>query len=111
MAALRAKRSCTAACTLRRNVRKRLWRASLSCSYLTIKNVSGYDTTTYTGSIFSIGTAFGGIRSGWINIRNSGRKGGALAAGAYDVEASPDTEFILLENVADACRDRQSGSQ
>jgi hypothetical protein len=72
---------------------------ALSCSYLTIKNVSGYDTTTYTGSIFSIGTAPGGIRSGWINIRNSGRKGGGLAAGAYDVEASSDTEFILLENV------------
>jgi hypothetical protein len=71
----------------------------LSCSYLTIENVSGYDTTTYTGSIFSIGTAPGGVRSGWINIRNSGRRGGVLAAGAYDVEASSDTEFILLENV------------
>jgi hypothetical protein len=65
---------------------------------LHVRNVHDYDATTYTAPLFRVATnATSGLRSRFVQIVNSGRRGGALGAGVFD--ASIDAAYTTLIGV------------
>jgi hypothetical protein len=59
-----------------------------------VDNVTDYDaTSTYTGDVIRVGKsgASGALRSTHCRVTNSGRRGGTLGAGVYDVNLMPSS--------------------
>lgn len=56
-----------------------------------IDSVTDYDATTYTADLFKIGSSPSApaLRSRYVTISNSGRRGGTLTGGVYDINLVP----------------------
>jgi hypothetical protein len=73
---------------------------ALSTSNLIVDNVCDYDAVAqYTADVIYVGksTVSGGLRSRFPTVRNSGRRGGALGAGVYDINfPSGGTQYGMI---------------
>lgn len=68
-----------------------------SVQALRLANVTDYDSTTYSGSVFYVGKSATGMNSRIVTMLNCGRRGGTLGAGTYDIEVlSTSTNITLI---------------
>lgn len=71
-----------------------------SCANILIDQVMPWDVTTYTDDVFKFSTnATSGKVSRAITVKNSGRRGGTLTAGKYDVNFESGAQYVLAENM------------
>lgn len=72
-----------------------------SVNGLTIDHVAPWDVSgNYTDDIFKVYTQSGGVPSRNVEVRHSGRRGGGLTAGKYDVNFSTDSTECVASFMA-----------